>query len=438
MNRNYLQWLYGQLPELVGKGIITQQNAEHIKQYYAGFKESQKRPLALIIFGTLGTFLIGLGIILILAHNWDLFSRPLRTVISLMPVMSGIILCAWVLWKKDNVMALRESAATFLSLMVGASLALVCQTYHISGDSADFIMTWMLLIVPLVYIMDAAIPAVIYLAGITSWTYHFWGDTLQAFLYWPLAAVVVPHFIISLRKEMHVLRSSLFALIAALSIFLVSFVMLGRANLAGSWTIYHSAIFGIYYLIGISDYKSASGRWQLPFLYLGRLGILIMAFIFTYNFSWDFGMRAIGRFSDMGLLLNTTVLLGILAAYAFLIIKNQKVLEGEELLYGAMPLVSVFAYLSVFLIQPFAVLPIVLFNVYILACSLSSIINGIKQDRLDRINSGILILAVLIMVRFFDIDIGFVFKGLVFIALGIGFLAVNITMLKRREVKYEK
>ena len=438
MNRNYLQWLYGQLPELVGKGIITQQNAEHIKQYYEGFKVSQKRPLALIIFGTLGTFLIGLGIILILAHNWELFSRSLRTVISLIPVTTGIIFCGWVLWKKDNMTALKESAATFLSLMVGASLALVCQTYHISGDSADFIMMWMLLIVPLVYLMDATVPAVIYLAGIASWTYHFWGEPLQAFLYWPLAAVVIPHFVMSLRKDMHAVRSSLVALVAALSIYLVSFVMLSHENLTGSWIIFHSGIFGIYFFLGSLDFKDSSKRWQLPFLYIGRIGIVIMSFILTYRTLWDFDIIKLGNLSDPALWLNSILLLAIIGIYAFLFFKNQKFLEREEMLYGAMPLVSILAYITNFFIGPLVAVPIILFNIYILGFSLSNIVNGMKQDRLDKLNAGIMILAILIVLRFFDIDIGFVFKGLVFIALGIGFLAVNVTMLRRREVKYEK
>jgi len=58
--------------------------------------------------------------------------------------------------------------------MVGAAIALVSQTYNISGDRADFILTWMLLIVPLVYLMAATIPAVIYVAGISTWSCYYW------------------------------------------------------------------------------------------------------------------------------------------------------------------------------------------------------------------------------------------------------------------------
>ncbi|MDD5681409.1 MAG: DUF2157 domain-containing protein [Candidatus Omnitrophica bacterium] len=433
MNKRYLQWLYGQLPELAGKGIITQQNAEQIKQYYEGLSISSKRPLALIIFGTIGTFLIGLGIILLFAHNWEQLSREARTVLSLMPTALGILLCGWVLFKKNDITALKESAATFLSLMVGASLALVCQTYHISGDSSDFIMTWMLLIVPLVYLMDATIPAVIYLAGITSWTYHFWGETLEAFLYWPLAAIVVPHFITSLRKEMHAVRSLLFALAAALSVFFVSFVMLNQKNLPGSWIIFHSGIFGIFYLIGKLDVNTPSRHWQAPFLFIGRIGILIMAFILTYYTLWDFNIFNMGNFSGTALLLNTVLLVGIMAIYALLAVRSQKSLEAEDMFYAAMPLMAILGCLFTYLVKPLSIVPVILFNVYILILSIRYITGGIKQGRLDKLNTGILILAVLIILRFFDIDIGFTFKGLTFIVLGIGFLAANIAMLRRRE-----
>jgi hypothetical protein len=286
--------------------------------------------------------------------------------------------------------------------------------------------------------MDATVPAVIYLAGIASWTYHFWSETLQAFLYWPLAAVVVPHFVISLRKDMHAIRASLLALVAALSVFLVGFVMLNHENLSGSWIIYHSGIFGIYFFLGNLDYKDSSKRWQLPFLYIGRIGILIMSFILTYRTLWNFDIIKLGNFSDPALWLNSILLLGIMAIYAFLLVKNRKLLETEDVLYGAMPLVSILAYITNFFIGPLVAVPIILFNIYILGFSLSNIVNGMKQNRLDKLNAGIFILVILIVLRFFDIDIGFVFKGLVFIALGIGFLAVNVIMLRRREVKYEK
>ena len=52
---------------------------------------------------------------------------------------------------------------------------------------------------------------------------------------------------------------------------------------------------------------------------------------------------------------------------------------------------------------------------------------GVRERRLGKINGGMLILSVLIVMRFFDMDIGFIAKGIVFIVLGIAFLVANIS-----------
>jgi hypothetical protein len=43
-----------------------------------------------------------------------------------------------------------------------------------------------------------------------------------------------------------------------------------------------------------------------------------------------------------------------------------------------------------------------------------------------------LMLAGLIVTRFFDSDLGFVVRGLAFIGVGIGFLATNVVLIRRK------
>jgi hypothetical protein len=46
-------------------------------------------------------------------------------------------------------------------------------------------------------------------------------------------------------------------------------------------------------------------------------------------------------------------------------------------------------------------------------------------------NAGLLVLAALIMARFFDSQFGFVIRGIAFIVLGVGFLAANVYLVRR-------
>ncbi len=48
-----------------------------------------------------------------------------------------------------------------------------------------------------------------------------------------------------------------------------------------------------------------------------------------------------------------------------------------------------------------------------------------------------LMLAALIITRFFDSDLGFVVRGLAFIGVGIGFLAANVVLIRGKEPWHE-
>jgi hypothetical protein len=73
-----------------------------------------------------------------------------------------------------------------------------------------------------------------------------------------------------------------------------------------------------------------------------------------------------------------------------------------------------------------------LFNVYLFIVSVTRLIIGIRTNNLSVMNTGMLMLAALILARFFDSEIDFVIKGLVFIFIGIGFLTVNVVTLRRK------
>ena len=64
------------LPELVENKVISPQTATDIERYYAA-RVNPQNNIMLTIFGVLGGILVGLGIILIFAHNWDNFSKTI-------------------------------------------------------------------------------------------------------------------------------------------------------------------------------------------------------------------------------------------------------------------------------------------------------------------------------------------------------------------------
>ena len=111
------------ITELLNAGIITPEIAERINNYY-NTKSGPPQNKVVIVFGILGALLVGLGIILILASNWDDLPRSVKTVIAFIPLLIGQFCCGYTLIKKEDSMAWREASSVFLIIAIGASISL--------------------------------------------------------------------------------------------------------------------------------------------------------------------------------------------------------------------------------------------------------------------------------------------------------------------------
>lgn len=430
MNKAGIRWLYQELPDLIAKDIVTKESADKLHQHYGEVKNVAKTTAMLIILGTLGALLIGLGIILLLAHNWDQFSQFTRTILSFLPLVLGQCLAFWVLQKKPQSGAFKEASATFLSLMVGASISLISQTYNIPADADTFILTWMFLIIPITYLMQATLPAAIYLIGITIWAGFQSYGSVKAVLFWPLAAVIIPHFIWTIRQEIYALRTSILSLIMIICVASAASFSLGK-TWPGSWVIISPCVYAIFYFLGEFKFSKMTTNWQRPLRLVGSVGLFILAFMFTFRDTWQYlGGYAYsfrGNFFDFSALPDHIITLAIIVSAVWLLNDNLKRKNLTVALFGVVPLLAMIAY-SVK--GQSGALPLLIFNVYLLILSISHIAMGFRNSNLSVVNRGMLMLAILIIARFFDSDISFVMKGIVFIIVGMGFLAVNFKLAR--------
>ena len=83
------KWLRRELPGLIAAGVITPDVAAAIEHHYAAL-DSSRKGFGFIILAAIGSALIGAGIILLVAHNWDELSRPLRCAIAFLPLVASI------------------------------------------------------------------------------------------------------------------------------------------------------------------------------------------------------------------------------------------------------------------------------------------------------------------------------------------------------------
>lgn len=434
MKEKNIKWLYEELPGLISKGILTQETAQQIRKYYGEPEERNWLRIMLAIFGTLGSILIGSGIILIFAKNWDALSVPARTVLSFTPLIISQVLGIYVILKKRDSMAWREGVSAFITLAVGAAISLVGQTYNISGDRTVFALTWMLLIVPLVYIFDAVTPSLFYLAGITFWAGFEQSDGGYAVLYWGLLAILIPYTIKAFRKN-ESNRSIL--LLWALSLNLcVSIGIVLEKVLPGLWIVIYSSFFAVLYLLEKAFGNKNDSIDRMPFNVVGTMGILVVSILFTFRGFWDhigwLRYRHEARFNDLAGIVDYALVAMLLSGAVYLFIRNLKSKNVFTQIFGFAAILSAVCYMVAALIQDGSI-PVILYNIYVFALGLSTIVNGIRKKHMGITNGGMLVISTLIIVRFFDTEMSFLLKGLSFIAVGIGFIISNAVLIKKQK-----
>jgi hypothetical protein len=75
---------------------------------------------------------------------------------------------------------------------------------------------------------------------------------------------------------------------------------------------------------------------------------------------------------------------------------------------------------------------LLVFNLYLAVLGVGTLRNGLRSGQLIQVNGGLVIITALITARFFDSDLPFTVRGILFILIGCGFLAANLVAKKNR------
>ena len=92
-----------ELQELLKANVVTEETAKKIQQYFDEKQEGNQNKLS-SVFGIVGAILVGLGIILVFAHNWDTLSRLTKTLLSFLPLLIGQLFCGYSILKNQKVL----------------------------------------------------------------------------------------------------------------------------------------------------------------------------------------------------------------------------------------------------------------------------------------------------------------------------------------------
>lgn len=418
--------IINELPALLKANVISEETAQKIKEHYTKNGDESQSKL-FMIFGILGAILSGLGIILILAHNWDDLSNSVKSIISFLPLLIGQLFCGYSILKKSENPVWRESSAVFLFFGIGASISLIAQVYNISGDLNSFIVTWMLLGLPLVYLLGTSIVSLLYLVGITYYccnSNYFTYPKEQTYLFWLLFSGIMPHYYQLLTTKPQSNFTSFHHWFIAVSLM----ITLGSIGDGNEKLLYLSymCLFAIYYFIGKNSFFENQKLKFNSYQIIGKLGILFMLFIYSFKSFWQYYHK--NKLHENALLAAPEFIIAsiLVITAAVLFYKKNKPTNFKD--FGIIEIIFLLNIPLLFMGEFAAIIA----NAIVLTMGILEIKRGNQLNNLRILNFGLLIITILTTCRFFDTDFSFIVRGFLFISLGLGFFLTNYLMLKKR------
>ncbi|RDX35796.1 DUF2157 domain-containing protein [Kangiella sp. HD9-110m-PIT-SAG07] len=430
-----LKWLESESELWKEDGLIQQDTRDKLLDRYQKAETpqatNQNYSWGNILLISLGSLLIGGGVILLLAHNWESFGKGARTFLSFLPLVLAQGLCWYGIQRKPNSIALRESSAVLLFFAVAACIALISQTYHIYGELERFLVVWLLLTLPVVYLLRSA-TVLMLISGIILWL-----CCLEREPYWLFYVALTPYlYKLYQRQSRLLLHWSLWIALFSLTISVVYGSSYYTSPL-DNWAIYITLAMGCafyalgYWLFGLEHDKFWSNAPT-------SLGILIIGFI-SLMFTW-YGRTlpydlwqvespmGFNEYSILTLFVGTLVFTALFIARRYTQFSVSHWVALSSFAFVLLGLVGFFFRFneSVF---------VILSNLYILIGSVLLMFQGINRNKLMLLNGGLVWFSLLVLFRFFDSDIPFMYKGIIFIVIGSAFIATNIWFKKKQQAK---
>lgn len=203
MERN--EWLRNEIANWRAEGIVDEQLEATLLARYP--EKKSNIAWGVILASAFGALLIGLGIIALLASNWDCLGRGARAVVSVTPALVCGIVALVASVKGWKAASLWEALGLLWCIAIAVAACLVAQTYNLGGSVPSLVLFVALLTLPVVWVTRAVGPmmfwpifAVVWMFSYIDANYHIhtYGVALRALL---LLAASVPAYVAFIRRR---------------------------------------------------------------------------------------------------------------------------------------------------------------------------------------------------------------------------------------------
>ena len=411
------------LPMLTGQGILDEESARRLIAYYPLPPKHDYRKRLLLYFGVLGALLVGGGLTMIIAHNWDMLTLSGRLVVAFAPVVLTWLFGAWVLCRKAGSAVWRETASVLILAALGAGIGLVSQQYHSTGTLAELVVILMLFDVFLIYRFHSSCALLLYAAGYVVTLGLGRHDRLFGLeVFYILLLLILP----AVPRIVGVLRFHPWGMAAqacriALTVMLA--VLVGHAfGGAGNFGSYLWAVFSAC-LLRFGLLSARVSRFN-PFLLVGLAGMVIQCSILSFLSPWK-AMKPVDilDLSGVGLTAVAAASVFYLAVGWMSLMRDDKFIVWLPLVFPLLVLANVF--------YPVPGIAFTMFNGYILFGGVYLLMRGVRRRRMWFLNFGMGILLLWVFLRFCSGSDNYLVNGAVFVLSGAVCFLVNYFFVRR-------
>jgi len=160
-------WLGKESERWVRESIVTAEQAARIRALYPEAKAAA--PWGLIVFCGLGAAIVGLGLILLLAYNWDAIPKLIKLALILGGTAAAHGAGIWLRCRDGWRAGLSEAFFLLGTMLFGAGIWLVAQIYNIDEHYPNGFLFWGLGALALAWALESVPQGILATVALVVW-----------------------------------------------------------------------------------------------------------------------------------------------------------------------------------------------------------------------------------------------------------------------------
>jgi uncharacterized membrane protein len=437
-----LSWLLKEIELWRTEGVVSPEQAGQLQSRYRTQYESQEkgRPdMMTIVISITGALLIGLGVILFIAYNWDKISREVHTGMILSAMVIAYLGGYFIREKYPAYRILGEAAIFLGAIFFGSGIWLIAQMYNINAHYPNGFLFWAIGAIAVSYVTQSVSVNMLASVLLATWTCtECFGFEHANLWYFPAVAIGIFPFIYQ-TKSRH-------ALTVALSAMIIGF--LGHIDSSSSNTFYfllyqYIGLGCILFLAGMLHYQKDSDNVFFRIYTAMSLRILVVALFITtfYDMHKDIALHTEKiPLSSIWIEAGIVIIGAVFLFYNVMKLRSSNCIQDPWItgIVLGFPLVLLLATATPFLLKThysdtIALLLAVFWNIVYLVFALALLYIGQQNNKLSLLYTGSLVLLLLAVGRYFDLGYDRMERSVYFLIIGGLFIYYGIWLSKKRK-----